>query len=40
MAFESRSWLGSCRAVIDKETIHVPDVLAELATEFPESKES
>src|SRR5262250_2512524 len=28
----------SGRAVVDRETIHVPDVAAELETEFPESK--
>ena len=33
----SRGWPVS-RAVIDKRTIHAPDVLAEVETEFPEAK--
>jgi GAF domain-containing protein len=33
----SRGWIAG-RAVVDRETIHVHDIMAELETEFPESK--
>ena len=40
MAFESRSCLVPARAVLDRETMHIHDLLAEVETEFPDIQEN